>query len=57
MQRKRRPVIAYRQKCPGCHSDMMFMRKYQTGARRWGDVWFCMTCRRELVVDEDEQKD
>lgn len=55
--KRKHPIITYRQKCPGCHSDMMFMHKYQTGARRWGDVWFCMTCKRELVVDEDEQND
>ena len=57
MQQHKRPIISYRQSCPGCHSDMMYMRKYQVGATKWADIWYCIRCKREIVVDKGGDED
>lgn len=46
-------VTRLRQPCPRCNDDMMRMYRQRRGTNSWDYVWFCLTCRHEVVIPDE----
>ena len=44
-----------RQRCPRCGDDMMRMYRQRCGSSSWNYVWFCLSCRHEVVMPEEPE--
>lgn len=46
-------VLPIRQRCPRCGDDMLCMYRKRLTSDEWEWVWFCLTCRHEVVIPDE----